>query len=447
MAMIATLDLSKYREVVREMVPVRYQGQVTQVVGLSIEVEGLDLRIGEICHIYSGEGAPRVSAEVMGFKNGRIILMPFADVQGIRPNAATLPGGRLFTVPVGPELLGRVIDGLGRPIDDKGALGCTKQYPLTNAPPHPLNRAQLTSPLETGVKAIDAVLTCGKGQRVGIFSGSGVGKSTLLGMIACHAASDVNVIALIGERGREVREFIEHNLGPKGLSRSVIVVSTSDQPALLRIKGAWVATTIAEYFRDCGMDVVFMMDSVTRFAMAQREIGLAVGEPPATKGYTPSVFALLPKLMERTGTSDKGTITGFYTVLVEADDMNEPISDTVRSILDGHINLSRELASENHYPSIDILNSVSRVMSRVVDGEHLQAAGRLRELVSAYRNARDLINIGAYVSGSNHDIDEALLLMPVINNILCQSPDDAAPFSDTAGHLKALFAGKETAHA
>ncbi|MCL4533638.1 MAG: FliI/YscN family ATPase [Bacteroidetes bacterium] len=321
---------------------------------------------------------------------------------------------------------------------------CTRQYSIRNDPPSPLTRMRIATPLQTGVRAIDGLLTCGKGQRMGIFSGSGVGKSTMMGMIARNARSDANVIALIGERGREVQEFIERDLGAEGLQRSVIVVSTSDQPALLRIKAAWVATTIAEYFRDQGLDVTFMMDSVTRFAMAQREIGLTVGEPPAVKGYPPSVFALLPKLMERTGTSERGTITGFYTVLVEGDDVTEPITDTVRSILDGHIHLSRELAAENHYPAIDVLTSVSRVMSGITDREHQQLAGRLRDVLATYRSARDLIDIGAYVPGSNPQIDRAVELMPEVTRFLRQPADENAVYEDTLAHLKAVFADEQS---
>lgn len=433
------IDLGRYKNLLQEITPVRYQGKVMQVIGLSIEAEGLRLQVGEICHIYPERDGRRISAEVVGFRNDRLILMPFAEIQGVKPGSAVFPSGRHFTVPVGFELLGRVVDGLCSPIDGKGALGCARPYSLRNNPPSPLARRRITDPLQTGVRAIDGLLTCGKGQRMGIFSGSGVGKSTMMGMIARDARSDVNVIALIGERGREVQEFIESDLGKDGLERSVIVVSTSDQPALLRIKAAWVATAIAEYFRDQGLDVTFMMDSVTRFAMAQREIGLTVGEPPTVKGYPPSVFALLPKLMERTGTSEKGTITGFYTVLVEGDDITEPITDTVRSILDGHIHLSRELAAENHYPAIDVLSSVSRVMTNITDQEHQQYASKLRDVVATYRSARDLINIGAYVSGSNPEIDRAIRLMPAITRFLRQSAAESTSFEDTLAQLKAIF--------
>lgn len=437
------IDLARYEEILQYVTPIRVQGKVAQVIGLSIEVEGLRVEVGEICHIYPERDGRRISAEVVGFKNDRLILMPFAEIQGVKPGSAVFPSGRQFLVPVGFEMLGRVVDGLCTPIDGKGALTCGSHYTVAGNPPSPLARQRISVPLETGVRAIDAVLTCGKGQRLGIFSGSGVGKSTMMGMIARNAKSDVNVIALIGERGREVQEFIERDLGIKGLERSVIVVSTSDQPALLRIKAAGVATTIAEYFRDQGLDVTFMMDSVTRFAMAQREIGLTVGEPPAVKGYPPSVFAMLPKLMERTGNSDRGTITGFYTVLVEGDDITEPITDTVRSILDGHIHLSRELAAENHYPAIDVLASVSRVMSEVTDKKHQRLAGKLRDVVSTYRSARDLINIGAYVAGSNPQIDHALELIPQVTDFLRQPASESAGLQETLARLEVMFATEE----
>lgn len=432
-----------YQKLLEDVTPVRTQGKVVQVIGLSIEVDGLRVQVGEICHIFPERDGRRISAEVVGFKNDRLILMPFAEMQGVKPGSAVFPSGRQFLVPVGGELLGRVVDGLCNPMDGKGPLPCNRNYPVSSAPPSPLARQRIAEPLQTGVRAIDGILTCGKGQRMGIFSGSGVGKSTMMGMIARNARSDVNVIGLIGERGREVQEFIERDLGEAGLKRSVIVVSTSDQPALLRIKAASVATTIAEYFRDQGKDVTFMMDSVTRFAMAQREIGLTVGEPPAVKGYPPSVFALLPRLMERTGTSDTGTITGFYTVLVEGDDITEPITDTVRSILDGHIHLSRDLAAENHYPAIDLLSSVSRVMSDITDKKHQKLASKVRDLVATYRSARDLINIGAYVHGSNPQIDKAVELTPKITDFLCQDATENASFGDTLALLGSIFVEEE----
>ncbi len=433
------IDLAQYEKLLQQITPIRVQGKVSQVIGLSIEAEGLRVQVGEICHIYPERDGRRISAEVVGFKNDRLILMPFAEIQGVKPGSAIFPSGRQFLVPVGFELLGRVVDGLCVPIDGKEPFASTVNYSIAGNPPSPLARQRISVAMQTGVRAIDAVLTCGKGQRLGIFSGSGVGKSTMMGMIARNAKSDVNVIALIGERGREVQEFIERDLGAEGLERSVIVVSTSDQPALLRIKAAGVATTIAEYFRDQGLDVTFMMDSVTRFAMAQREIGLTVGEPPAVKGYPPSVFALLPKLMERTGNSDRGTITGFYTVLVEGDDITEPITDTVRSILDGHIHLSRDLASENHYPAIDVLTSVSRVMNDVTEKRHQRLAARLRDVVSTYRSARDLINIGAYVAGSSAQIDLALELIPQVTDFLRQPAGESAAFEETLEELARIF--------
>lgn len=423
------------------LMPFRVSGQVARVAGLTIEATGLPAQVGEICHIYAAEDGRRISAEVVGFNGDRVFLMPFGDMQGVRAGCQVQASGRPFTVPVGRQLLGRVVDGLGNPIDGLGPLANAALAPMRRTPPSPLARRPIRQPLTTGIRAIDGVLTCGRGQRMGIFAGSGVGKSTLMGMIARSVQADVSVIALIGERGREVQEFIHHILGEEGLKRSVVVVSTSDQPALLRTKAAWVATAIAEHFRDAGLDVTLLMDSITRFAMAQREIGLAVGEPPALKGYPPSVFTLLPRVLERAGTSETGTITGFYTILVEGDDPNEPISDTVRSILDGHIVLSREYAAENHYPAIDVLQSVSRVMPAVVSPRHRQAAGGLRELLAVYRNARDLVHIGAYQAGSNAQIDRALEFQPAINAFLQQDEAEATPWSDTVEQLQELLGG------
>jgi FliI/YscN family ATPase len=435
------LDLTAHRQLVARASGLRFQGRVVQVVGLSIEVEGLRLPLGEICHLYperATAGASRITAEVVGFRDDRLILMPFADTNGVRPGTAVFPSGRGFAVPVGEELLGRVIDGLARPIDGKGPLSSSRTARITDAPPSPLGRQPIRQPLATGVRAIDGLLTTGRGQRMGIFAGSGVGKSTLLGMIARNCEADVNVIALIGERGREVQEFIEHDLGPVGLERSVVVVSTSDQPALQRLKGAWVATAIAEYFRGRGQQVTLMMDSVTRFAMAQREIGLTVGEPPVARGYPPSVFAMLPRLLERAGTSDKGSITGLYTVLAEGDDMQDPIADTVRSILDGHIVLSRTLAQENHYPAIDVLQSVSRLFSTLSSADHLMASGIVRDAMFAHQQARDLINIGAYVAGSNPNIDRALRLQPHIQRFLRQTPDAPTALDESLRRVYAI---------
>ncbi|MGI5836050.1 MAG: flagellar protein export ATPase FliI [Chloroflexota bacterium] len=430
--------LERYRRLLAQMDPISCRGRVVQVVGLTVEVEGLSSMIGEMCYIYPEKGSQPVSAEVVGFRNGRLLLMPLADLGGVRPGSEVVPRGRLFTVQVGKELLGRVVDGLGRPIDKLGPIDSVMYYPLTNSSPDVLTRSRIVNPLPTGVKAIDGLLTCGKGQRIGIFAGSGVGKSTLLGMIARNSKADVNVIALIGERGREVQDFIERDLGPEGLSRSVVIVSTSDQSALMRVKGAWVATVIAEYFRDQGLQVAFMMDSVTRFAMAQREIGLAAGEPPTVRGYTPSVFALLPKLMERTGTSDRGAITAFYTVLVEADDLTEPITDTARSILDGHIVLSRELVAANRFPAIDILNSASRLMVSVTSENHQKNASMVREALAIYQDAKDLINIGAYVRGSNPKIDAAIDVMPQIEAFLRQQSTDVLDYETTLAQLEEI---------
>jgi FliI/YscN family ATPase len=440
--MVPMLDLTAHRQLVAQSSGLRYQGKVVQVVGLSIEVEGLRLPLGEICHLYperATAGASRITAEVVGFRDERLILMPFAETHGVRPGTAVYPSGRGFAVPVGEELLGRVIDGLARPIDGKGPLNTSRTARITDASPSPLGRMPIRTPLATGVRALDGMLTCGTGQRLGIFAGSGVGKSTLLGMIARNCSADVNVIGLIGERGREVQEFIDHDLGPEGLARSVVVVSTSDQPALQRLKGAWVATAIAEWFRGRGQQVTLMMDSVTRFAMAQREIGLTVGEPPVARGYPPSVFAMLPRLLERAGTSDKGgSITGLYTVLAEGDDMQDPIADTVRSILDGHIVLSRTLAQENHYPAIDVLQSVSRLFTALSTPDHLSAAAIVRDAMFAYQQARDLINIGAYVAGSNPQIDRALRLHPHIQRFLRQPADSSTDLAETIARVWAI---------
>ncbi len=414
-------------------------GRVVKVVGLTIESMGPRLSIGDLCYLYPQRNKPGVLAEAVGFKGKQVVLMPLGEMVGIGPGSTVEPAGRPLSVGVGPGLLGRVLDGLGRPIDGKGGLKNEDRYPVDRVPLGPMERERVTEPLAVGVRAIDGLLTCGKGQRVGIFSGSGVGKSTLLGMIARNTAADVTVIALVGERGREVRDFLERDLGEVGLKRSVVVAATWDQPPLVRIKAAMVATAIAEYFRDCGLDVILMMDSVTRLALAQREIGLAVGEPPTTRGYPPSVFALLPRLLERTGNCRCGSITGFYTVLVEGDDLDEPISDAVRGILDGHIILSRELAAANHYPAIDVLNSISRVMADVVSADHRQAAGRLRSLLATYREAEDLINIGAYVDGSNPEIDQAREMMGTINGFLRQAVEEKDDFETTRRYLLEMF--------
>jgi flagellum-specific ATP synthase len=419
---------------------IRVYGRVSQVIGLVVEGIGPPSAIGDICHIERKNGLGPMPAEVVGFRDSKILLMPLGDTRGMEPGCQIVPMGSPAVAHVGKNLLGRVFDGLGYPIDCQGALVPEKEYPLYAEPPHPLLRQRVSEPIDVGVKAINALLTLGKGQRVGIFSGSGVGKSTLLGMMARYTTAQVNVVALIGERGREVREFIEKDLGEEGLKRSVIVVATSDQPPLIRIRGAYLATAIAEYFRDQGNDVLLMMDSITRFAMASREVGLAVGEPPTAKGYTPSVFAQLPKLLERAGTTrGQGSITGLYTVLVEGDDVTEPVSDAVRSIADGHIALSRELANQNHYPAIDVLGSISRVMGDIVKEDQVVVKNRLLSLMAIYRKAEDLINIGAYVEGKNPRIDEAIQKMPAIDAFLCQRVNEKVSFVDSLNHLKSLF--------
>ncbi|MCZ6635105.1 MAG: flagellar protein export ATPase FliI [bacterium] len=418
---------------------IRVRGKVTQVVGLVIEANGPPVSIGEFCRIDPPGGGPSVIAEVVGFRDHRILMMPLGEMTGIAPESRVTAADEPFTVRVGEDLLGRVLNGLGEPIDNKGPLWNSQKRPVANTPPNPLARQRIKEPLGTGIRAIDSLITCGKGQRVGLFSGSGVGKSVLMGMMARHANSDVNVIALIGERGREVREFLERDLGPEGLSRSIVVVATSDQPALVRIKGAQVATAIAEYFRDQGKDVLLMMDSATRVAMAQREVGLAVGEPPTTRGYTPSTFALLPKLLERAGMGARGSITGFYTVLVEGDDLDEPVADAMRSILDGHIILSRRLQTRGHYPAIDVLESVSRVMVEVVPPQHFERANRLREVIVTHREAEDLINIGAYQRGNNPEIDFAMDHISPINKFLRQGIEEYVPFEESISQMMGLL--------
>ncbi len=433
------LDMASHLARIEALEPVRFEGKVAQVVGLVVESHGPPAKVGEICRILP-DGEPPILAEVVGFRGDRLLLMPLGPMGGLKPGSRVIATGRPFMVPAGLELRGRVLDGLGRPIDGLGPVATRQKAPIDRPPPNPLLRRRIDRPLATGVRTLDGLLTVGMGQRFGIFAGSGVGKSTLLGMIARYSRADLNVIALIGERGREVREFIESDLGPEGLARSVVVVATSDAPALVRLKGAFVATAIAESFRDRGAEVILMMDSVTRFAMAQREVGLAVGEPPATKGYTPSVFALLPRLLERAGMGEQGSITGIYTVLVDADDFNEPISDAVRGILDGHVILSRELAAMNHFPAIDVLSSLSRVMPQITSADHQRAAGRFRELLATYREARDLINIGAYASGSNPAIDRAIQLKAATDAFLRQPMKDSAEFGGTLAALTQLGA-------
>lgn len=425
------IDFDRYIRAVRRLDTVRTIGKVAQVVGVVVESNGPQVSIGELCYIVTSRTRPPVPAEVVGFRDNRALLMPLGTVERIANGNEVIGTGKSRTVPVSMDLLGRVLDGLGQPIDSKGPVGYDAEYPVFCTPPHPLTRQPITEPLCFGVKAIDGLLTCGKGQRIGIFAGSGVGKSTLLGMIARSSNADVNVIALIGERGREVREFIEKRLGEEGMARSVVVVATSDQPAILRLQGALVATSIAEYFRDQGLNVMLMMDSVTRFAWAQREIGLAIGEPPTTRGYTPSVFALMPKLLERSGAGEQGSITGLYTVLVEGDDMNEPVADTARGILDGHIVLSRHLADKGHFPAIDVLPSISRLMTDLITPEHRRAAMRMREYLATYRNSEDLISIGAYVAGSNAKIDESIAHIDQVNAFLTQHPETSCVWEET----------------
>ena len=402
----------------------RRHGKVVDLIGLIIEATGLEAEIGEVCDIDTGRGREPVPAEVVGFRAGRTLLMPLGEPHGLGPGAMVVASGQPFRVPVCDSLLGRSLDGLGRPLDGLGPLSVRGSRPALASPPDPLERPRITERVSLGVRALDAMVPCGRGQRLGIFAGSGVGKSSLLGMIARSTSAQVNVICLVGERGREVREFIERDLGPEGLARSVVVVATSDQPALVRIRAAFTATTIAEHFRDQGADVMLMMDSVTRFAMAQREVGLAIGEPPATRGYTPSVFALLPKLLERSGTAATGSITGLYTVLVDGDDFNEPIADAVRSILDGHVVLSRDLAHAGHYPAIDVLASVSRLVGEVTAKETRAAAGEVRRLLAAFREKEDLIAIGAYQAGTDPTTDAAIATRPAILDFLRQSLDD-----------------------
>lgn len=423
--------LKPYKQAIQDSNLIRSSGRVTKIIGLTIESNGPAVEMGELCLIFPIKSNKPIEAEVVGFREHQVLLMPLGDMEGIGPGSRILATGHGLRVGVGDALLGRVLDGLGQPMDGKPKPLVTRQFGTNNPPPNPLLRDRIKDVLPLGVKAIDGLLTCGRGQRAGIFAGSGVGKSTMLGMIARNTTADVNVIALIGERGREVREFIENDLQEEGLARSVVVCATSDQPALNRVKAALIATSIAEYFRDQGKNVVLMMDSVTRFCMAQREVGLAVGEPPVSRGYTPSVFAILPKLLERAGNSDKGSITGLYTVLVDGDDFNEPISDAVRGILDGHIILSRRLAGQGHYPAIDVMQSASRVMPAVVSQEQVDAAIVMKELIAVHRESEDLINIGAYRYGANPRIDKAIDKQPNINAFLKQGVHEQVDYERT----------------
>ena len=436
------INFEDYKRIIKRKDHCLMMGKVTQVIGLIIKVEGLQVFVGEVCEISIKSMAKTVLAEVVGFKDSSVLLMPLDELIGIGPGCLVRPTGQSLKIRISDELLGNTLDGLGRPLD-KDTLIDGQLYDVDRSPPSPFERRKIEDIMSTGVKAIDGVLTCGEGQRIGIFAGSGVGKSTLLGMIARYCETDVNVIALVGERGREVLEFIENDLGPDGYKKSVIICATSDQPPLVRLKGAFVATAIAEYFRDQGKKVMFMMDSVTRFAMAQREIGLATGEPPTTKGYTPSVFAMLPKLLERSGMSKTGSITAFYTVLVEGDDMNEPIADSVRGILDGHIVLSRKMAAKNHFPAIDIQSSISRIMKEIVPKEHYNLVGELKQNLAIYSESEDLINVGAYVNGSNPRIDRSILLNQPINDFLKQDVNEQYIYEETLVLLKDLIKTKD----
>lgn len=414
-------------------------GKIENIVGMSIEASGGRAAVGDICRIYNGESGRQVTAEVVGFKNNRVLLMPYSDMNGISAGNFVRNTGKQLTLQVGEFLRGRIINAMGQPLDGKGAFEGGVPYCIGGRPINPLERPRIRDRIEFGVKAIDGMITIGKGQRIGIFAGSGVGKSTLMGMIAKNVKADINVIALVGERGREVLEFVQKDLGEEGMRRSILVVATSDQPAMLRMKCPSVATGIAEYFRDQGYDVLLMMDSLTRFAMAQREIGLAVGEPPVARGYTPSIYAELPKLLERSGNFDKGSITGVYTVLVEGDDTNEPIADTVRGILDGHIVLSRALANSNHYPAIDVSASISRLMTEIVSDEHRQLASRVRDILSVYEKNADLVAIGAYKPGTNRKLDFSLSKIDAVNGFLMQGVDEAFTYEQCVQKMREIL--------
>ncbi len=435
-----TIDLKKYRTKISDTSFVKKSGRVKRIVGLVVEGDGPAVSVGSLCLIHPKTGRPPIEAQVVGFKERSIMLMPLGELAGVEPGATIESLEESPTFNVSSKLLGRVIDGTGRPLDGLGPLPMGQQYPLMGKPLNPLDRERIQRPLDVGVRSINGLLTCARGQRIGILSGTGVGKSVLLGMIARNTEAEVNVIALVGERGREVKEFIEENLGPEGLKKSVVVAAASDQPALARIRAAYIATTIAEYFRDQGKDVILMMDSVTRFALAQREIGLSIGEPPTTRGYTPSVFSLLPKLLERAGPiQDGGSITGLYTVLVEGDDINEPVSDTVRAVLDGHIVLSRNLAAHNHFPAVDVLQSASRLMIDVVSKEHNDLSMKFKDVLASYREAEDLINIGAYARGSNPKIDLAIAKIESFNQYLRQGIMEKAGMADSLATLHKIL--------
>ena len=431
------MKLAPYYAKLERIETCRWTGTVTELVGLLVESAGPVAAVGNFCEIITQAGRP-IRTQVIGFRDGRVLSMPLEETDGLHLGDPIMARKEDARMEAGPELLGRVIDGFGKPLDDLGPIGAREPYELYAPAPGPLDREPISEPLVTGIRAVDSLLTCGKGQRIGIFGGSGVGKSTLLGAMSRHSSADVSVIALIGERNREVRDFIEHELGPEGLKRSVIVVATSDRPAPLRIRAAFVALAVAEYFRDQGKSVLLVMDSVTRLAMAQREIGLAAGEPPSQKGYTPSVFNLLPKIFERSGRFRKGSITGFFTVLVEGDDFNEPICDAVRAILDGHIILSRQLGAAGHYPAIDVLQSVSRLAPRLYTPEQKEAALKIREAMATHQRAEDLINLGAYASGANPKLDAAIKLRPQLIDFLKQDSAAHSAFSDTMGRMRDL---------
>ncbi|WP_337473993.1 flagellar protein export ATPase FliI [Jutongia sp.] len=431
------IDLSKYKILLNQSYEKKL-GKVAKVVGLTVESIGPAAKLNDLCHIITQDKDQVINAEVVGFRDDRVLLMPYDQTVGVGLGSRVENTGAPLKVMVGDELLGKVLDGLGNPIDGS-EIHCSCGYSVQAQPPDPLTRELIDTVLPLGVKAVDGLITVGKGQRIGIFAGSGVGKSTLMGMFARNTKADINVIALIGERGREVREFIERDLGPEGMKRSVVVVATSDKPALIRKKAAMTATAVAEYFRDQGRDVLLMMDSLTRFSMAQREIGLASGEPPVSRGYPPSVYGEMPQLLERAGRSDKGSITGLYTVLVDGDDFNEPIADTARSILDGHIVLDRKIAQKNHYPAIDVLQSISRVMSSIVDPHHKKAAGQLKNVLATYAEAEDLVNIGAYKAGSNPSIDYALSKIDAVNEFLQQDVYEKLSFEESIQRLEELF--------
>ncbi len=435
-----TIDLSKYKTFIDHLPLVTKRGRVNRVTGLIIEGDGPAVPIGTTCTLYSNNGKAVTEAEVVGFRDKKVFLMGLSQATGIEPGSVIESREETPTFEVSPDLLGRIIDGVGQPLDEKGPLPSGIKYPLQGKSLNPLDRARITKPLDVGIQSINGLLTCAKGQRIGIMAGTGVGKSVLLGMMARNTEASVNIIALIGERGREVKEFVEENLGPEGLAKSVVIAAAADQPPLARLRGAYIATTIAEYFRDQGQDVMLMMDSVTRLAFAQREIGLSVGEPPTTRGYTPSVFSLLPRLLERAGSVEgQGSITGMYTVLVEGDDINEPVSDAVRAILDGHIVLSRKLATHNHYPAIDVLQSISRLMIDVVSKEHYELSMRFKDILATYKEAEDLINIGAYARGSNPKIDLAIEKINAFNQFLQQGMLEARPLSDSIAQLKQIL--------